>query len=382
MGSKLADELLQPATKKLIVKAIEANPRQLKRFVNNIILAKSVFFSNELDENIEIDKLVAVQALNFRPEWNTFLQLITPNPIRKLFFVYYYLPLSHVGKVFNSEEALDNLKKEKDNDKKSLPDMIIDIFQELVKQENDSLRSFLEAGADMILEDIDEMQKYRRALETTKFKEGEKQLKEGEKQWSGKSEPFNKLLLQLLSAGEVHAFNEMRLMYDKFLPNLSNSNLLNANLSWANLLNANLLNADLSNSKLSNAKLVEANLVEADLSNSKLFYADLLNADLLNADLSLANLSDANLRHSLMIGTRYQDQGEYFKCLDTDLVDSIIDDENLSIALKDGNAKNVPPAVENKSELRKRLIKWLEVNRSPIDDIDVEFLLSLSPLRD
>lgn len=64
--------------KTMIANAVELNPRQVKRFINNVILAKAV-----LDK--PIDELVAVQALNFRPEWNNFLELITPNMERKIF---------------------------------------------------------------------------------------------------------------------------------------------------------------------------------------------------------------------------------------------------------------------------------------------------------
>jgi hypothetical protein len=59
-GSKLADDFEKD--KGLIVKAVESNPRQVKRFINNIILAESVFGK-------PVDELIAVQALNFRQEW-------------------------------------------------------------------------------------------------------------------------------------------------------------------------------------------------------------------------------------------------------------------------------------------------------------------------
>jgi hypothetical protein len=79
-----------------------------------------------------------------------------------------------------------------------------------------------------------------------------------------------------------------------------------------------------------------------------------------------------------MIGTKYQHEDEYFKCLDADLEDAIIDDETFVKVLKDGNAKNVPPAVENKRELRKRL----EDAILPLPKYVVDSLLSLSPLQD
>ncbi|HSF51192.1 MAG TPA: P-loop NTPase fold protein, partial [Nitrososphaeraceae archaeon] len=69
--------------KELIAKAIQSNPRQLKRFINNVIFTKTVF--NDRD----IDKLIVVQALDFHQEWSNFLDLITPNQKRKAFFEHY-----------------------------------------------------------------------------------------------------------------------------------------------------------------------------------------------------------------------------------------------------------------------------------------------------
>jgi len=48
-GSKIAKEFEN--NKSLIVKAVELNPRQVKRFINNIILAESVF-DKPIDELI------------------------------------------------------------------------------------------------------------------------------------------------------------------------------------------------------------------------------------------------------------------------------------------------------------------------------------------
>ena len=65
--------------KELIVNAVESNPRQVKRFINNVILAQAVF-------NKDIDKLIAVRALDFHDDWQNFLELIMPNDKRKKFF--------------------------------------------------------------------------------------------------------------------------------------------------------------------------------------------------------------------------------------------------------------------------------------------------------
>lgn len=171
--SELVYQFKRDDRKSLIVKAIEPNPRQVKRFINNIILAKAVF-----GEDVDYDKLIAVQALNFRREWNRFLELIAEDDnTRKTFFEEYYLPPQGKGKSIRNKDALDNFIKEQSEANSPLPKEIIDIFQELlINQEDDTLKSFLDdSGAAEILRDIDEMEKYRRALEATKFKEEREQ---------------------------------------------------------------------------------------------------------------------------------------------------------------------------------------------------------------
>jgi hypothetical protein len=64
-GSALVEEFEK--NKELIVKAVQLNPREVKRFVNTVILAKAVF-------DKPTDELIAIHALNFRREWNKFLE--------------------------------------------------------------------------------------------------------------------------------------------------------------------------------------------------------------------------------------------------------------------------------------------------------------------
>jgi|SRR5215211_1731888 len=105
--SKLADEFLKDKRKELIVKAIEPNPRQVKRFVNNIILARAVF-----GKEIDIDKLIAVQALNFRLKWNKFLELISEHDTTRKTFLRSIISLSKRKiKVFGMKMHSINLLK-------------------------------------------------------------------------------------------------------------------------------------------------------------------------------------------------------------------------------------------------------------------------------
>ncbi len=153
-GSDLITEFEN--NKKLIAKAVQSNPRQLKRFINNIIFAKTVF--NDRD----IDKLIVVQALDFRHEWNKFLELITPKDKRKAFFKH-YIEQKKADKVIRKKEDLDMLTKET-----SYYD-ILEIYGELINHEDKSdLRQFLDEGVDEKLLSIEKMEEYRVALDTTK----------------------------------------------------------------------------------------------------------------------------------------------------------------------------------------------------------------------
>jgi hypothetical protein len=131
-------------------------------------LAKAVF--NELP----VDGLIAVRALDFRHEWRDFLELITPDKIREKFLME-YTNLKKEDMTINNEEELDKLTKEtsvkslfKDKD-------ILVIYKELIRN-GKALRDFLDTGAVQILQHIEKMEEYRRALDTTKLRPTEEEL--------------------------------------------------------------------------------------------------------------------------------------------------------------------------------------------------------------
>ena len=87
---------------------------------------------------------------------------------------------------------------------------------------------------------------------------------------------------------------------------------------------------------------------------------DLTNAILRSADVLRANLSDADLTNvklhrSILAGVRHEPH--YPLCEDADFKDAIIDDERLTIHLRDRGAKNVPASVKSKNDLKERLEK-------------------------
>ena len=321
-GSNLVNEFENQ--KKLIVKAVQLNPREVKRFVNNIILAKAVFGK-------PLDELVVVQALKFRSEWNKFLELITPDKKRKR-FLSLYKKLERQGQAINTKEELEEKIKSNSAEFKA----INDIYQELVKQNNEDLKDFLEAGAIEILTRIEEMEEHIRALDTTK---------PIEKEFKYPSEISTESLLRLLREGNVVKFNEIRRLVPKFnidfsVTDLSDVNLYGANLSGANLLAANLVGAN----------LLDADLSDSDLTNALLKRANLSRANLSHANLSHADLTDANLTDAILSSSRMSDIESYegMTCKDCNLQEAIIDNEDLLDFFRTNMAKNVPPgAVRN-----------------------------------
>lgn len=108
-----------------------------------------------------------------------------------------YVRLKKEGKVINTREELDKaFNEEKIKSNPTVLKDITPIYHELVNQNNEALRSFLNAGAIEILARIEMMEEHIRALDTTKPLE-----KETER-------PSSQSLLNLLWDGDVSEFNK------------------------------------------------------------------------------------------------------------------------------------------------------------------------------
>jgi len=145
----------------LIVKSVESNPREVKRFINNIILAESVFKK-------PIDELIVVQALRFRPEWNTFLELITPDDDERKTFLNEYKRLSEKVKTTTTSNR-DEIIKEFSEARDDFP-LFRDILDPDALKRGDALSVFLDAGGLEVLLRIEKMEEYRRALASVEHK--------------------------------------------------------------------------------------------------------------------------------------------------------------------------------------------------------------------
>ena len=187
-GFSLIDEFKK--NMKLIVKAVRPNPREVKRFINNIILAQSVY-----DRSLSISKLICVQALNFREEWRDFLNIITDDNLRSILSDHYKIFKTEIdsgtltvptledispkatesGSIPKRSSAGDKFCAElvrisdaiNQNRSRNIDNQIEAFYTEYVKQ-GQELKKFLEANAGELVLSIDEMGKYRRALEATK----------------------------------------------------------------------------------------------------------------------------------------------------------------------------------------------------------------------
>jgi len=253
-GSELIEQFTN--NRELIVKAVELNPREVKRFINTIILVRSVF-------DKPIDELIAVQALNFRTDWNRFLELITLDDTRKR-FLRIYKELRNSGKTIDNEADLVKFSNDKNLIVKPKEDF--EINQEIFRH-GTALTSFLDAGALDILLNIDRMAEHQRVLATAKVETEEEKLSEQQK-----LKELKEKLLNLLRDQKIAGFNAVRdkLPYpmqaylDLSGVDLSNTILSGANLAGANLFGANLYSADLSGAILNGANLSNANLSFVD----------------------------------------------------------------------------------------------------------------------
>jgi hypothetical protein len=141
----------------LISAAIENNPREIKRFINNYIVAYEIHSSNK-DKKIDPIHLLLVQAINVR--WNNFYQLL-------------------VGSSKESrKEIFDEIKEYKDmQPDKRILQLESDKTEEGFSPENkrilkdfrleEELWKFLKAIYDVMLQ-ITDWETYRRAAESVK----------------------------------------------------------------------------------------------------------------------------------------------------------------------------------------------------------------------
>jgi GTPase SAR1 family protein len=231
----------------LISVAIEHNPREIKRFLNNFIVAYEIF---RTIPNFNDKELLIIQAIQLR--WNNFYHLLISSD------KHFREELSKYSKMNDEDRiAILDIETEKDED-----------FENKVKEEHDQrirkilsnfktdseLWSFLTKNMD-ILDNIKDWKIYRRVAEISTSPNIEpKSIEEA---------------LGLLKIGNIEQFNNKR--SKEFLSlNLEGFDLSKLEIAYADLKRINLKNTNLSYSNLSNANLTGANLSNADLTSALL----------------------------------------------------------------------------------------------------------------
>ena len=335
LSESYSNEILKDTNQELIIKATQLNPRDIKRFINSIVLARDIYGQDIKD----IDKIIAIQAFYFHGhKWIEFLKLLIPYEQRVKFLMHFILLIETKLKDITVLDDLRNIikdekykEKEKDYLYKSLLDSyrkdksLNDIYKRLIEIDDNDLFTFLKIASIPLLK-IDKIESYLRIVDTSgitierkDFKDidSEKQLKLLQDQkvkdfndyyYSGNVAvhlPYAKLREQKLQG--IRLYNSVLFKADLYGANLTDANLNDAKLSGAELTEANLTLATLFRANLTEAKLYKANLTEAklhwaNLSGANLTDAKLFRAYLIDANLSGANLTEANLTLATLSG--------------------------------------------------------------------------------
>jgi uncharacterized protein YjbI with pentapeptide repeats len=433
LSESYSNEILKDTNQELIIKATQLNPRDIKRFINSIVLARDIYGQDIKD----IDKIIAIQAFYFHGrKWIEFLKLLIPYEQRVKFLTHFILLVERKLKDITILDDLRNIiedekyKEKEDYLYKSLVDSyrndksLNDVYKELIDKNDNDLFTFLKIASIPLLK-IDKIESYLRIVDTTGITVKRKDFKDTdiEKQ------------LKLLQSQEVKEFNDyygenvlVHLPYAELQKqklqgiNLAHSVLFKADMSGANLTEAHLTGADMSGAKLTvanlseakltvanltganliganltEAKLPVANLIEADMSGANLTGANLTRADmsganltgaflyranLTGANLTRANLTRANLTRAYLLGANLTNSiivnnifSEDTVVADTNFKYAIIDNHEFLEYLRKNQCKNIPEEeIRNKQELR------LKLESKNIPQYFMDYLLETSKL--
>jgi uncharacterized protein YjbI with pentapeptide repeats len=265
----------------LVTTATENNPREIKRFLNNFIIAYEIFNGTK---DFKATELLLIQAIQLR--WNNFYNLLITSDKNFLNEINKYLKMNE----FTRSSILNSFGGINKNDYDPR-------IREILKQFNNELWVFLSHNFDRLY-NIKNWNIYRRATEIGN--ESFPKLKE------------NNDTKNLLKHRKLNDILLGRIKGDFSTLDLRASNLIGANLTGHDLTNVLLNESDLRNiyyqfgilsgSDLTNTILANAYLKDAKLNDTKLTNADLSNAILDETDLSNADLRNATLINAQLTG--------------------------------------------------------------------------------
>ena len=384
--------------------AIDNNPREIKRFLNNFFVAHEIFSgkknfeANQLifsgKKNFEAKELLVIQALHLR--WTKFYNILVKSDESFFKELDKYLKMDDETRL-KSLDLYEGKKEERD----------IKVWKVLRDFKTDSgLWNFLIQNSDT-LKNVRDWNIYRQAIDTSV------------EPTSTHRKAINYEAIKLLQSGKINEFNDKRASEFKILSmreadlrdaDLRDADLMGANLSGsdidgADLMGANLSGADLMGANLSGARLVGANLGGADLVGARLWGANLVStrlwgANLRDAHLVGAKLVGANLGGARLVGANLG--GARLVGVDlggadlkhTELTNSIIINPNyesltVNSSTEFNNAtiddpqfidyiiqytRNVPQKIKDKKKLRR------ELARKGVSEENIEDLLTISRL--
>jgi len=263
----------------LISVAIDNNPREIKRFLNNFIVAHEIFSGKKNFEvkdlifsgkkNFEAKELLIIQAIHLR--WTKFYNILIKSDESFFKELDKYLKMDDETRL-KSLDLNEGNKEERD----------IKVWKVLRDFKTDSgLWNFLVQNSDT-LKNVRDWNIYRHAIETSV------------EPTSTHRKAINYEAIKLLQSGKINEFNDKRANEFKIL-SMREADLRDADLRDADLRDADLRDADLRDADLRDADLRDADLMGANLSGSDIDGADLMGANLSGADLMGANLSGARL---------------------------------------------------------------------------------------
>jgi hypothetical protein len=336
--------------KDLIAIASEANPREVKRFINNFIVSNEIFSVNP---EVHPKQLLAIQALKVR--WRNFYREITADDSE------FRKAVEEIASMKRPDRRnkLREIKSRQDDPKNANRE-----FEKRLIDIEPGLWGFLSNSKEIIFS-IKNWDIYRRAAEAVK------EIPHVESSTPKPTTPSwvprtiytksDRSKLELLREGRVADFNLLQNQTGSkplILPgvDLRGARLSGVNLRGAQFLDANLAGivldkADLSYSVLKGAKISSASLVEANLDHADLGYADFTNSDLTRSKLYEAYFQDANLHGAALFDVDVGHMDEFSLSL------------NLGVALNLDNAKmseDLKRRLKEGSEARKKLSEWEE----------------------
>ena len=349
--------------------AIDNNPREIKRFLNNFFVAHEIFSgkknfeANQLifsgKKNFEAKELLVIQALHLR--WTKFYNILVKSDESFFKELDKYLKMDDETRL-KSLDLYEGKKEERD----------IKVWKVLRDFKTDSgLWNFLIQNSDT-LKNVRDWNIYRQAIDTSV------------EPTSTHRKAINYEAIKLLQSGKINEFNDKRASEFKILSmreadlrdaDLRDADLMGANLSGARLVGANLGGADLVGARLWGANLVStrlwgANLRDAHLVGAKLVGANLGGARLVGVDLGGADLKHTELTNSIIINPNYESLTVNSS---TEFNNATIDDPQF-IDYIIQYTRNVPQKIKDKKKLRR------ELARKGVSEENIEDLLTISRL--